>query len=88
MDYGIAIFLTDETIGPAHLARLVEERGFSSLWVPEHTHIPAGRSTRVAARSGQGSPAALLALPRPVRVADGGGRGHHDAADRHRHLPA
>jgi probable F420-dependent oxidoreductase len=45
MDYGIAIFLTDETIGPAHLARLVEERGFSSLWVPEHTHIPTSRST-------------------------------------------
>jgi probable F420-dependent oxidoreductase len=45
MDYGIAIFLTDETIGPAHLARLVEERGFRSLFLPEHTHIPAGRET-------------------------------------------
>jgi probable F420-dependent oxidoreductase len=45
MDYGTAIFLTDETIGPAHLARLVEERGFVSLFVPEHTHIPAARST-------------------------------------------
>ena len=41
MDYGTSIFLTDETIGPAHLARLVEERGFRSLFVPEHTHIPA-----------------------------------------------
>ena len=57
MDYGIAIFLTDETIGPAHLARLVEERGFSSLWVPEHTHIPAGRGTGAAgaARSCRGT---------------------------------
>ncbi len=45
MDYGIAIFLTDETIGPADLARLVEERGFRSLFVPEHTHIPADRAT-------------------------------------------
>jgi probable F420-dependent oxidoreductase len=45
MDYGTAIFLTDETIGPAHLARLVEERGFTSLYVPEHTHIPADRAT-------------------------------------------
>jgi probable F420-dependent oxidoreductase len=45
MDYGTAIFLTDETIGPAHLARLVEERGFTSLFVPEHTHIPADRAT-------------------------------------------
>ena len=45
MDYGTAIFLTDETIGPAHLARLVEERGFRSLFVPEHTHIPVHMST-------------------------------------------
>ena len=45
MDYGTSIFLTDETIGPAHLARLVEERGFRSLFVPEHTHIPTSRRT-------------------------------------------
>jgi probable F420-dependent oxidoreductase len=44
MDFGTAIFLTDETIGPAHLARLVEERGFRSLFVPEHTHIPVTMS--------------------------------------------
>ncbi len=44
MDYGTSIFLTDETIGPAHLARLVEERGFRSLFVPEHTHIPVTMS--------------------------------------------
>ncbi len=45
MDFGISIFLTDETIGPAPLARLVEERGFRSLFVPEHTHIPVTMST-------------------------------------------
>jgi probable F420-dependent oxidoreductase len=56
MDYGIAIFLTDETIGPAHLARLVEERGFSSLWVPEHTHIPTSRSTEWRPGKGQELP--------------------------------
>ena len=31
MDYGIAIFLTDETIGPAHLARLVSGRTYLSI---------------------------------------------------------
>ena len=45
MDLGIAIFATDYTIDPGRLARLVEERGFSSLFVPEHTHIPVSRET-------------------------------------------
>lgn len=45
MDLGVTIFLTDRTIGPAELAREVEARGFSSLWLPEHTHIPASRRT-------------------------------------------
>jgi probable F420-dependent oxidoreductase len=42
---GVYIFATDETIAPAELARAVEERGFESLFLPEHTHIPAGRET-------------------------------------------
>jgi probable F420-dependent oxidoreductase len=45
MEFGIAIFLTDYTIEPRRLARLVEERGFDSLLVTEHTHIPASRET-------------------------------------------
>jgi probable F420-dependent oxidoreductase len=45
MDVGIAMFLTDETVHPAELATLVEERGFDSLFVPEHTHIPLSRLT-------------------------------------------
>jgi probable F420-dependent oxidoreductase len=32
-------------ITPAALAVELEERGFDSLWVPEHSHIPASRST-------------------------------------------
>ncbi|HEV3229956.1 MAG TPA: LLM class F420-dependent oxidoreductase, partial [Solirubrobacteraceae bacterium] len=39
------MFPTDYSIGPAELARLVEERGFESLFFPEHTHIPASRDT-------------------------------------------
>jgi probable F420-dependent oxidoreductase len=45
MDYGAAIFSTDYAIRPDELARALEERGFESLWMPEHTHIPASRRT-------------------------------------------
>jgi probable F420-dependent oxidoreductase len=43
--FGVSIFPTAESIQPVELARLVEEREFESLWVPEHTHIPASRAT-------------------------------------------
>jgi probable F420-dependent oxidoreductase len=45
MDFGIAMFVTDETVAPAELGRMVEERGFESLFVPDHTHIPVSRRT-------------------------------------------
>ena len=45
MDLGVTIFLTDRSIDPVELAREVEDRGFSSLWLPEHTHIPTSRRT-------------------------------------------
>jgi probable F420-dependent oxidoreductase len=38
--FGIAAFVTDEGIGAAGLAVAVEERGFHSLAVTEHSHIP------------------------------------------------
>jgi probable F420-dependent oxidoreductase len=45
MNFGITMFPTDLSIGPIELARGCEERGFVSLYVPEHTHIPASRTT-------------------------------------------
>lgn len=45
MELGIAIFSTDEVVAPDELARMVEARGFESLFFPEHTHIPASRET-------------------------------------------
>src|SRR6266496_788146 len=45
MDVGICMFNTDYAIRIEELARAAEERGFESLWVPEHTHIPASRRT-------------------------------------------
>ena len=43
MDYGVAIFPTPDAMHPAELGRALEDRGFESLWVAEHTHIPASR---------------------------------------------
>ena len=43
MNFGIAMFPTDYSISPSELGQAVEERGFESLWVPEHTHIPTSR---------------------------------------------
>lgn len=48
MRFGLTIFPTDETIAPAELARLAEERGFEALLFPEHTHIPVSRRTPYA----------------------------------------
>jgi probable F420-dependent oxidoreductase len=45
MDLGILIFPTDETPSPVRLAQMAEDRGFESIWYPEHTHIPASRET-------------------------------------------
>lgn len=45
MHLGIEMFATDYAIRPEELARACEERGFESLWFPEHTHIPASRRT-------------------------------------------
>ena len=43
MFFGVSMFATDFAIRPDDLARLLEDRGFESMWVPEHTHIPASR---------------------------------------------
>src|SRR5207302_1297459 len=46
MHHGVFIFPTDYSIRPDELARAVEERGFESLFVTDHTHIPATAQTR------------------------------------------
>jgi probable F420-dependent oxidoreductase len=45
MQYGVTMFMTDQTMPPVDLARAIEERGLHSLYVPEHTHIPTSRMT-------------------------------------------
>ena len=45
MKFGVTLHATDETLSPAELAREAEDRGFHSLYIPEHTHIPTSRRT-------------------------------------------
>ena len=45
MKIGAVMFFTSESMQPAELGRVLEERGFESLWAPEHTHIPLSRKT-------------------------------------------
>ena len=45
MEFGASIFFTDYSISPVELALALEERGFESLWVAEHSHIPVPRRT-------------------------------------------
>ena len=45
MRFGIATFITDEGIRPDVLGRALEERGFSSLFIAEHSHIPVSRES-------------------------------------------
>src|SRR5258707_11887136 len=45
MKFGIAIFPTDYAISMTELAPLVEQAGFESLWVAEHSHIPTSRQS-------------------------------------------
>jgi probable F420-dependent oxidoreductase len=43
MEFGASIFFTEYSISPVELGRALEERGFDSLWVAEHSHIPVTR---------------------------------------------
>jgi probable F420-dependent oxidoreductase len=45
VDYGVAIFATDYAVDPGRFAAIAEERGYESVFFPEHTHIPVSRAT-------------------------------------------
>src|SRR3978361_1734979 len=45
MRIGGAMFWSAYSMSPAELARALEDRGFDSLWVPEHSHIPLTRKS-------------------------------------------
>lgn len=45
MKFGLCMFLTDYSMSPTALAVASEDRGFESIWIPEHSHIPTERAT-------------------------------------------
>jgi probable F420-dependent oxidoreductase len=45
VQYGLNMFVTDFSVRPDTVARLAEERGFESLFLAEHTHIPVKRQS-------------------------------------------
>ncbi len=45
MKLGVVMFATDYAIRPDDFAKECEDRGFESVWFPEHTHIPASRKS-------------------------------------------
>src|ERR1700719_4167423 len=53
MEFGASIFFTDYSITPTELAAAMEERGFDSVWVAEHSHIPVPRRTRADSELGK-----------------------------------
>ena len=45
MKFGIVSYNTEYGIRPDDAARAAEARGFESIWLPEHTHIPVSRES-------------------------------------------
>ncbi len=43
MHFGASMFFTDYSMTSAALAKALEDRGFESVWAPEHSHIPLSR---------------------------------------------
>jgi len=53
MHYGLTYFPTDDSMRPDAFARAAEERGFESIWLAEHSHIPVSPATPGPPAEGQ-----------------------------------
>ena len=53
MEFGASVFFTEYSISPTELALALEKRGFDSLWVAEHSHIPVTRRFSPPGTSGE-----------------------------------
>jgi probable F420-dependent oxidoreductase len=45
LNFGASMFFTDYSMAPGELGIALEQRGFESVWAPEHSHIPLTRKT-------------------------------------------
>jgi len=66
MRYGLTFFPTDDSIAPGEAARAAEQRGFESIWLAEHSHIPVSPATPGPPAAGQpGLPREYYAVADP-----------------------
>jgi len=69
MQIGVTLHATDRSMSPVELAVEAEARGFHSLFVPEHTHIPTSRRTPPPTGDAELSEAYLRSLDPYVALA-------------------
>ena len=62
MKVGVTTFMTDEGIRPGPLAAALEERGFDSLFVHDHSHVPVLRETPFPGPGAASCPACTTGL--------------------------
>ena len=79
MRLGVTMFATDQSMDVVELAREAEARGFDSLYLPEHTHIPVSRRTPPPTGDAELAEEYKRTLD-PVRRPGRGGRGHRAAS--------
>ena len=85
-DFGINMFPTDKAIDPMTLAKEAEDRGFESIWFPEHSHIPTSRETPWGLKSQSTTVAGrILAHTRSVRGLGNGWSCDEHNQTRHRY---
>ena len=86
MKFGLYLVPTDAYPPITDLARAIEERGFDSIWVPEHSHIPTTGSTPYPGRGPVTRDFARTLDPFVALTA--AATRHHETQARHRHLSA
>src|ERR1700743_1423178 len=92
MDYGLVLFTSDRGISPAAAAKLADDHGFRTFYVPEHTHITVKRAAghpktgdaSPPGAGGRGGKREKLKVDRPQRRR----LDHHPARLRHRRAGA
>ena len=84
MEIGAAIFFTEYSMEPTALVVALEERGFDSLWVAEHSHIPVTR--RFGLPGGMELTKQYYDVMDPVRHAECRSCRHHAPQARDRRL--
>jgi alkanesulfonate monooxygenase SsuD/methylene tetrahydromethanopterin reductase-like flavin-dependent oxidoreductase (luciferase family) len=52
MKIGIVMFSNVDTPAPGRIGRMIENRGFDSLWFAEHSHLPVAEQPAPSGHQG------------------------------------